>query len=168
MPAGVSRTFLFSGWICSILKAEERRENSGVPLGPAPSGMGQVQNQLRHDLPRRFHSWRDLGLAGEVPALLSSGQPTSYRGGQTLGRNPLVQQGVHTAPPWGGLGQGLENLKRGVMACPEGPVRKERPQKQAEYLGRWQLYRMKNKCSAWPQFWVKRSENPRDLLCFVC
>lgn len=55
----------------------------------------------------------------------------------------MVQQGVCTAPPWGGLGQGLENLKRGVMACPEGPVLKERLQKQAQYLGRWQLYRMK-------------------------
>ena len=75
MPAGISRTFLFSGWVCSILKAEERRENSGVPLGLAPIGMGQVQNQLRQDLPRRFHSWRDLGLAGEVPALHSTGQP---------------------------------------------------------------------------------------------
>ena len=113
------------------------------PSAQPPVGWGRCRTSLRHDLPRRFHSWGDLRLAGEVPALHSAGQSTSCRGGQTLGRPTLVQQGVCTAPPWGGLGQGLENLKRGVMACPEGPVLKERLQKQAQYLGRWQLYRMK-------------------------
>lgn len=38
----------------------------------------------------------------------------------------MVQPGVCTAPPQGGLGQGHENPKRGVIACPEGPVPKER------------------------------------------
>lgn len=38
----------------------------------------------------------------------------------------MVQPGVCTAPPQGGLGRGHENRKRGVIACPEGPVPKER------------------------------------------
>ena len=102
IPAGVSRKFLSSGWVPSFLKVEERWGKSGVHLGLAPCGMGQVQNQLRQDLPRRFHDWRNLGLAGEVPALYPADQPregpeqpTSYRGGQP----PLgPARGLHSPP----------------------------------------------------------------------
>lgn len=57
--------------------------------------------------------------------LTSPGRGQSSPPAAEAGSPRLVQPGVCPAPQ-GGLGQGHEHPKRGVTACPEGPVPKER------------------------------------------
>lgn len=127
-----------------------RLRNSGKTQACAPArhrvGQGPAQNQLRQDLRRRFHSWRDLRARrrGTCSALTWPDQGgarsrlPAAEAGSKAGRSQAdpawSSKGSPPAPPQGGAQ--TESPKRGVMGGREGVILKEGLQKGAGYLDR--------------------------------